>query len=77
MLGSGTVWATRRVQLNVVSKSVGELSKILDILNVQSYRTVYLFDTNKSAMEGLLPIDPLTGDINRMLLRHQLQVRLM
>jgi len=64
MLGSGAVWATRRVQLNVVAESVGELSKILDILNVQSYRTVELFNTNKSALEGLLPIDPLTGDIN-------------
>jgi len=64
MLGSGAVWATRRVQLNVVTESVGELSKILDILSVQSYRTVELFDTNKSAKEGLLPIDPLTGDIN-------------
>ena len=64
MIGSGAVWATRRVQMIVVTKSVGELSKILDILNVQSYRTVALFDTNRSAMEGLLPIDPLTGDIN-------------
>jgi len=64
MVGSGAVWATRRVQLNVVTESVGELSKILDILNVQSYRTIELFDTNKSARDGLLPIDPLTGDIN-------------
>jgi hypothetical protein len=64
MLGSGAVWATRRVQLNVVTESVGELSKILDIMSVQSYRTIDLFDTNKSAWEGLLPIDPLTGDIN-------------
>jgi len=64
MLGSGAVWATRRVQLNVVTESVGELSKILDILNVQSFRTIALFDTNKAAREGLLPIDPLTGDIN-------------
>ena len=65
MIGSGAVWATRRIQLNVVTESVGELSKILDILNVQSYRTVELFDTNKSARDGVLPIDPLTGDINR------------
>ena len=64
MLGSGAVWATRRVQMNVVTESVGELSKILDILSVQSYRTINLFDTNRAAMEGLLPIDPLTGDIN-------------
>jgi hypothetical protein len=64
-LGSGRVWATRRIQLNVVTESVGELSKILDILGVQSFRDVYLFDTNKTAREGLLPIDPLTGDINR------------
>jgi len=64
MIGTGQVWATRRVQLNVVTESVGELSKILDILSVQSYRTVGLFDTNKSAWDGVLPIEPLTGDIN-------------
>jgi hypothetical protein len=64
MIGSGAVWATRRVQLNVVTESVGELSKILDILSVQSYRTVPLFNTNEAARDGILPIDPRTGDIN-------------
>jgi hypothetical protein len=63
-IGSGRVWASRRVQMHVVTESVGELSKILDILSVQSFRTVDLFDTNITAQEGLLPIDPLTGDIN-------------
>ena len=64
MLGSGAVWATRRMQMNVVTESVGELSKILDIFNVQSYRGIGLFNTNQSAMDGVLPIDPLTGEIN-------------
>ena len=50
--------------MNVVAESVGELSKILDIFSVQSYRGIDLFNTNKSAMDGVLPIDPLTGDIN-------------
>ena len=64
MVGSGAVWAARRVQLNVATETIGELSKILDILNVQSHRTIKLFNTSRAASEGLLPIDPLTGDIN-------------
>ena len=64
MIGSGAVWATRMMQLNIVTESAGELSKVLDILNVQSFRTIELFDTNRSATDGVLPIDPLTGDIN-------------
>ena len=71
MLGSGAVWATRRMQLNIATNSVGELSRILDILNVQSYRTVRLFDTNAASTVdngdgtfGVLPFRQDTGDIN-------------
>jgi len=64
MLGTGTVWTTSRVQMNVVTETVGELSKILDILRVQSFKTTRLFDTNRAAIDGVLPIDPITGDIN-------------
>jgi hypothetical protein len=64
MLGSGAVWANRRIQLNVVAETVGELSRILDILNVQTYQSLNVFDTTRAAIDGVLPIDPMTGDIN-------------
>ena len=64
MIGTGAVNTTNRIQLNVVTETVGELSRILDILRVQSYKTTAMFDTNRAAIDRVLPIDPITGDIN-------------
>lgn len=69
-IGSGQVWATRRVHLNVCTQSVGDLSRILDILSVQSFRTVRCFNTNRAVRDTdnsdayMLPIMP-DGDINK------------
>lgn len=63
-LGTGGVYSTNRVQMSIITESIGELSKILDILRVQSYWTVNMFNTNLAAIDGVLPIDPITGDIN-------------
>ena len=63
-LGTGQVWMKTRIQCTIVANTVGELSKILDIIRGQSFRTVRCFDTNKAIIDGVLPIDPLTGDIN-------------
>jgi len=71
MIGSGTVWATRRMQLNIATTSITELSRILDILNVLSYRTVRMFNINEASTAdtgdgafGVLPFRQDTGDIN-------------
>jgi len=63
MLGSGQVWATDRIQMNVTTESIAELSRILNILRVQSFKSTRVFDTNQAAIDGVLPIDA-NGDIN-------------
>ena len=64
-LGTGALWENTRIQMNVMTETIGELSKIRDILRAQSYWSLVLFDTNKATVDGILPIDPVTGDINR------------
>lgn len=63
-IGSGQVWVERRVQFNVAADTEAEAAKILDILNVQSYRTIRFFDINKASIDNALPIDH-NGDINK------------
>ena len=64
MLGSGRVWMNNRVQMYVMTGNIGELSRILNVLSAQSYRTIDVFDVNTASIDGVLPIDVITGDIN-------------
>jgi hypothetical protein len=71
-LGSQMVRLHRRIQVNVVTESLAERSKILDIINAQSYKTVRTFDTNKTCSDqsyanGRLPLiqyGEKQGDVN-------------
>jgi hypothetical protein len=55
-LGTGALRVLRRIQFNVAARTPNERNKIIDCVNLQSHKTIPLFDINKVIDEGVFPL---------------------